>query len=286
MRTVIVAVTGVTGSSLLARSARRFAVLDRLRAGGSGGRRLPARLRVPLVRAFDRAAVSQSPEQMAQVWLLAVAVAGLLGAGIGAATSLLAAAAVVIGGPVALYTARHRRARLVAAAVPESLERVGSELRAGGTIATAASVAAGEGALASDVARVEARVRLGAPLADALLEWSREQPAAGVEAAAGALALTSSVGGRAADALDSLASSLRDRLGVIAETRALSAQARYSAWVIGLAPAGYLMCSGVLDPRSVHALVSTAGGRVCAVVGLGLEGLGAVWMRAIIGDRT
>ena len=96
------------------------------------------------------------------------------------------------------------------------------------------------------------------------------------------LALSATVGGPAADALDGLASSLRDRLSVIAEARALSAQARYSAWVIGLAPAGYLVSTALVDPRSVQLLVSTAAGRVCAVVGLGLELLGAAWMRAII----
>ena len=47
-----------------------------------------------------------------------------------------------------------RRARQIAAAVPETLERVASELRSGGTVATAiGAVAVGDGPLAPDMAR-------------------------------------------------------------------------------------------------------------------------------------
>ena len=288
LRALVVAVTGAAATVASARAARRFAVTDRLRPAPAG-RTLPRAVRLPLARALDDAASSATPEQSVQVWLLATGVAGVVGAGIAPVTGVLLALGVFVGGPVALHVGRHRRERMVAAAVPETLERIGSELRAGGTVASAlTSIAHGEGALASDIARVETRVRLGAALPDALRSWARERRAVGVEAAAGALSLSATVGGPAASALDGLASSLRDRLAVLAEARALSAQARYSAWVIGLAPVGYLVSTAVVDPRSVHVLVGTGPGRVCLVIGLGLELLGATWMRAIVraGDAT
>ena len=104
----------------------------------------------------------------------------------------------------------------------------------------------------------------------------------GVDAAAGALALSTSVGGRAADALDGLAASLRERLAVAAEARALSAQARYSAWVIGVLPLGWLAVTTVADPRALSPLVTTDAGRVCVALGLALELLGAFWIRTIL----
>jgi tight adherence protein B len=183
---------------------------------------------------------------------------------------------------------RHRRSRLVAVAVPETLEQIASELRAGGTIATAVHrVATGEGSLAHDFARMQARANLGASFSDAIRVWRTERRAYGVDAAAGALALCNGLGGRSADALDGLASSLRARLAVLAEARAQSAQARTSAVVIGSAPIAYLACTAAFDHRSLDALVSTAGGRLCAGVGLALETLGALWMRRIIlsGER-
>ena len=105
---------------------------------------------------------------------------------------------------------------------------------------------------------------------------------AGVRAAAGALAVAASQGGRAAEAIDGLASSLRHRLDALAEARALSTQARMSAVVVGAAPIGYLAFASLVDPRSVSVLVGTGVGRTCLVVGLGLEGLAALWIRRIV----
>ena len=68
----------------------------------------------------------------------------------------------------------------------------------------------------------------------------------------------------------------------IAEAHALSAQARLSAVVVGAAPLGYLAFSAMVDPRAVTALIDTGVGRVCLVVGLGLEGLAALWIRRIL----
>ncbi len=287
---VAVGLTGSVVAAALARLARRYATAGRLRAI-TGARRcmLPRALRARLASALDAAALPVTPEQAVEVWLLAAGSATVVGFGIATAVAVCAGVGVVVALPVLLASARHRRAREVAAAVPDTLERIGAELRAGGTVATAlAGIARGDGPLAYDVARVETRVRLGASLPDALHAWARERPAVGVDAAAGALALSARVGGRTADALEGLATSLRDRLAVAAETRALSAQARYSAWVIGLAPLAYFVGTAVLDPRSAHALVGTSSGRVCAIAGAALELLGAAWMRAILqgGDRA
>jgi tight adherence protein B len=282
LRTLVVAIVGSATAAVLASFACRFAVADRLRYL-PGERVLPVVVRRPLARALDDAALTWTPEQAIEVWLLAIGIAALVGAGVAPATGVLGAIAVIVGGPVALRVGRYRRERVVTAAVPDTLEQIGSELRAGGTVATAlTSIAHGDGVLAADASRIEARVRLGAGLSDALRSWAQERRAVGVEVAAGALALSATVGGPAADALDGLASSLRARLSVIAEARALSAQARYSAWVIGLAPIGYLVSTAAVDSRSVHVLVGTAAGRTCVVLGVGLELLGAIWMRAIV----
>jgi tight adherence protein B len=282
--TVVVALIGSGVALALVRVARRFTVADRLRAGATRrSRRLPRVMREPLARALTAAAVRYPPEQAIEIWILAAGVASIVGFGIAPVAGVIGGMAALAGGPVLLRNARHRRARAVAAAVPDLLDRIGAELRAGGTVATGvAAVAHTDDPLAPDLARVETRVGLGASLPNALQEWARERSVPGVSATAGALALTAAVGGRAADALEALASSLRDRLAVVAEARALSAQARYSAWVIGVAPLAYLAASAVIDPRSLHNLVGTSAGRACAAAGIGLEALGALWMRAIV----
>ena len=85
-----------------------------------------------------------------------------------------------------------------------------------------------------------------------------------------------------ADALEALAQSLREREGLVEETRALSAQARMSAIVIGGAPVAYLAWSSLVDRDALQSLVASPVGHVCLVVGLSLELVGALWMRRIV----
>ncbi|MGQ0824859.1 MAG: type II secretion system F family protein [Actinomycetota bacterium] len=283
MTTLFVLAAGSGCTVWLARSARRFAVLDRVVALHPGRRTLPDVFRTRLVRALDAAALDCTPEHAVHMWALAAIGVGALGFGLAPPAALAGVVAVGAAGPIALRALRHRRNRLAAAAVPDVVERVASELRAGGTVATAlARLVHDDHPLAPDLARLDTRLRLGASLPAALSAWRRERDAPGVGVTAGALAMATTAGGRCADALEHVAESLRDRLGIVAETRALSAQARASAFVVGLGPLGYLLWTALVDRHAVGALVGTTPGRVCLVVGLALEGTGAWWMRLIL----
>jgi tight adherence protein B len=236
-----------------------------------------------LVDALRDADLSWTPEEAVGYWGIAAAASALLA---GAVAPLLAVPAVLVvglAGPVTLVFARSRRERAFVAGLPSALEQVAAELRGGGTVAAAVDrLATGQGAVSADLRRVHVRTQLGLPLADALAGWPVDHDAPGVRAAAGALAVATTMGGRAADAIDGLASSLRHRLDAVAEARSLSAQARLSAVVVGAAPVGYLAFSAMVDPGAVTTLVATGVGRVCLVAGLGLEALAALWIRRIL----
>jgi tight adherence protein C len=66
------------------------------------------------------------------------------------------------------------------------------------------------------------------------------------------------------------------------EVRALSAQARASAVVIGIAPVAFLLVVAVADPTAIGFLVGSPAGLMCLGSGLGLDALGALWMRRIV----
>jgi tight adherence protein B len=286
VRTAVVALIGTSCIVWGTRTARRAAVAGRLLARAG----IPERLRVPapierrVAAALDAAALDVSPVRAIEYWLIGIAAAAVVGAGFGDLVAAPAGAiAAGIGAPIALLCARGRRARMIEGAVPITIERVASELRAGGTIATGVNgIARGDSVLAADFARIDARLQLGAPMVAALRAWTGERDAWGVDVAAGALAMCTTVGGRAADALDSVAASLRDRGAVAAEARALSSQARLSAFVVGGTPLLYLAWSALIDRSSLDTLLGTPTGRVCVLVGLGLEVVGGLWMRRII----
>jgi tight adherence protein B len=284
---VLVLVGPVTCVTLL-RAARRAESASRLRRLTPRARwRLPARLRSPLARALADADVDLVPEAAVELWGLALGAVALLTSSIAPTLVPFAVLAVVVAGPVSLRVARSRRERRFTAALPRALEQIAAELRGGGTVGEAVErLARTEGPVARDLRRVVARTRLGLGASDALAAWPVEHDTPGTRAAAGALAVATTMGGRSADAIDGLAASLRHRLDAEAEARALSAQARLSAVIVGTAPLGYVVFAGVVDPPSVTALVGTGVGRVCLVLGLGCEALAAVWIRRILASEA
>jgi tight adherence protein B len=287
MLTALAAVVGAFVAAHLVRSARRTPGRDRARTLGTRARwRLPTRPRAWLVRALEDAGLTVEPEAACELALGVAGGAGIIAFALAPALALPVACVVLAGGPVGLRMARERAARRYAAALPGALEQMAAELRGGGTVADGVRVLARSRLpVAADLGRVHARAELGVGLVDALGRWPAEREVDGVRAAAGALAVAASMGGRAADAIDGLARSLRDRLGAIAEAGALSAQARMSALVVGAAPVAYLAFSTAVDPTSTAALVTTAPGRICLVLGLGFEVAGAWWMHRIVRAR-
>lgn len=96
--------------------------------------------------------------------------------------------------------------------------------------------------------------------------------------------MVTTMGGSAATALEGVVQSLRNDDAAMGEAKALSAQARVSALVVGGAPIAYLVFATATDPASSRVLISTGVGRICLTVGIGLEVLAALWMRALLGS--
>jgi tight adherence protein B len=283
--TAIVAIVGAALTIGLSRVARRVDAGRRARfLRVATGWRLPNAPRAWLERALADAAIEVTPETACE--LAVVGFAGIVMLTTAVSPSLLPVVAplALLAGPIVLRAARGRAERRFVAALPDGLEQVSAALRGGASVPEALDViAAARGPLATDLRRVRARASLGLGLADALATWPDDRPLPPVRAVSGALAVATTIGGRAADALDGLAASLRERLGALAEARALSSQARLSALVVGGAPVAFLVFSAVVDPSSVDVLLATDTGRVCLVVGLGCEALAALWMHRILG---
>jgi tight adherence protein B len=214
-----------------------------------------------------------------------------------------AAVAVLVLGPVALALAvfglavaptlarRRRRARALVkrrTQLPPALERLAAGLRA----ASSLPVALGEAgratphplgreleALAHDAGR-------GQPMAAVLDGWTRRHDDPGTRLAATALSLATVVGVASARAVDGVSATLRERLELSAERRALTSQARTSAVVLSAAPLLFALLLGVSDGAAGRFLLQSRAGWACIVGGLALDALGAWWMaRLTRGER-
>ncbi len=280
-------IVAAVASVALARQARRASATDRVRTLRDAPSRMPSAIRARLEPALLAADVAIEPAAAIQVWVMAALAAACVAAGFDRVFVPAAAGLVLAAGPIWLFAARDRGRRRLTAELPGALESVASELRTGGTVAGALdAIGQTGGPLAAEFARLTRRRALGAPLERALEAWAAERPEPVVTSAAGALAVAASTGGRAAAALDGLASSLRDRAEIRAESRALSAQARLSALVVGCLPVAYLALSTLLDRRTVGLVTGTGFGRICLAVALGLETLAAFWIRALLREES
>ena len=247
--------------------------------------RLPDRVRVPLARTLHDADVHVDARRQRSAcgWSAAVAVA-VLSSMLVPGMALLAGVATLLAGPVALASRARGASVAFAAALPGALEQVAAELprrrhrRRGGRPPRARR----------QPGRRRPAARARAHAARARSERRTRRVAGGARRARGA-------GRRRArsrwrppweDARPTRSTVWRRRFVTAstrsAEAHALSAQSRMSAIVVGAAPIGYLAFSGLVDPGSASALVGTGVGRVCLALGLGLEGLAALWIRRIV----
>ena len=280
----LVAIVGMVGAGALARAAWRWPARGRLHEHRHARRlRLPASARARIARSLFAAGVAITPEDALTIAATAVVVAGLLAGAMNPVLAPIVMLGVVVAMPVGLAFARGRAQRLYVAALPGFVELVAAHLRSGHTVSSALrDLSRRPGPIAPDLARLQQRIALGAPFDDALARWGAERALEPVRAVAGAFAVASETGGAAAQALDGLARSMRDLLGAQAEATALSAQARLSAVVVGVAPLAYLAFATAADPSTATMLVTTSTGRICLTLGLGLDAAGAWWMRRIV----
>jgi len=180
--------------------------------------------------------------------------------------------------------ARPRRRSRADRTLPVLLEDVARELRAGASLTAAVSRAASavDPALDPTAADLAGALRHGAPLAVALDEWARADAAPARALAATALTLAAETGGTTALVVDGVADTLRDRVALEREVAALSSQARASAALLVVAPVVVAALAASADPRIAAFLLGSPAGWGCITGGLVLDGLGALWMRAVV----
>lgn len=228
----------------------------------------------------------------AQVWRGLGAV-GLVGAAFGslqagAAGALVGTVVFVVGALVALRANRHRRDRVIESQLPGFLEAIGRGLRTGLQLGPAAveAVSSTPPPLLHEVEPLADELRRGLRSADVFDRWSRRHPHSGAGLAAAAMAFAATAGGARARAIDGVAATLRDRAALELEVRSLTSQARVSAMMIAALPAGFMLLSAGVGDHGASFLFTTRLGLAILASGLGLDAIGALWMRRIVNSRN
>jgi tight adherence protein B len=263
-RVALVAMVALVALTLRpAQAVARRRVRARLAAPRAPARGVPTRSRpVP-------AALALAGCGLATAWVVAGPSAVL-------ALAAAAAAVPVTAGLRSRAAERSRRDHQM----PGALERLATALRSGASLPQALREVgeALDPPLGSEMATLARAAERGRPLRDVLDEWSATHDDPGTRLAATALVLATVVGSTPARAIDGVAATVRERLDLAAERRALAVQARTSALVLSVAPVGFAALLVVGDTAAAGFLLGTPAGWACLALGLALDVAGAWWM--------
>ncbi len=160
--------------------------------------------------------------------------------------------------------------------IPSALESISAGLAAGLSFHRAVDYAVEEQPrpIRDALGRLERRLRLGAPVEEAASRLVREHPEESLILAVEGIILQQKLGGDLVQMLEQSAVLARTRVELEREVHAVTAQGRFSGWVIaGLVPAsaGILLAT---NPQYVDVLFETVAGQVLLVAAITLQLVG------------
>ena len=177
---------------------------------------------------------------------------------------------------------RRRLVRRRREALPLTLELLARELRSGVTLLSALDHVATSADPSLDLPALVERLRHGAGLPTAIEWWVARFDPEDASVIAGVFHLGTETGTAVAGALDRAAAGIRARGELAAEVRALTAQSRASAVMVGAAPVGFGALLALAEPSAVSFLFGSGLGLACLTTGILLDVIGFWWMHRLV----
>jgi tight adherence protein B len=207
---------------------------------------------------------------------------GFLVAGLGGGVG----AAVIFGfGPLAVLNfLATRRRKAFTAQLPNMLQLLSSTLRAGYSLMQAVDAVAveAEEPIGKELRRVLAESRLGRPLEEALDDAAARMESPDFEWAVMAVGIQREVGGNLAELLDTVKETMIARERLRGEIRALTAEGKISAIVLGILPVGLGGFMWVSNRDYVSPLFHEKIGEIMLTGAVILALAGFFWMKKMI----
>jgi tight adherence protein B len=245
-------------------------------------------------RAYRRAGVRASLGETVDTWALSVPGGeslALVLVSVFAGWVVASTVGALLAGAGGIVLARWRAARagrvppvIVQERFADAVTSLTAAVRSGASLPQAIGYAATEAdtPVRESLGRLVADLDVGVPIDQALEGWRLAAPSPDVDLVVGALELHRRSGGDLPAVLDQVTTSIRERVSIAREVRSLTAQARLSAWILGLLPVGFFAFLWVTARSDIEGALGTSIGVVCIVLGLLLEGGAIAWIRSLI----
>lgn len=238
-----------------------------------------------LDRQLLRAGLSVQVDQVLGVWIsgfvLVVLILSLLDISIYFALALLSVLIVLPGWLLRRMMAKRRQ--LFEEQLPDVLDFISRSMQAGHAFSSALQVAAAESPqpTAGEFLKTLNEINFGIPIDQALRDLSERIDSPDMKFFAVAVMINREVGGDLAGLLDNLSSLIRARIGMRTSIRALTAEGRFSAWLLSAMPFFVALVIFMLRPGFLAPLWEEPIGLRLLGWALGLMLLGMLWMRRL-----
>jgi tight adherence protein B len=177
-----------------------------------------------------------------------------------------------------------RRRKAFAEQLPDSLQVISAALRSGQSFAGALAVVVESSAdpMKSEMQRVVADEQLGVPLEQAVAVVVKRMDSRDLEQVALVAQLQRDAGGNAAEVVDRVAETIRERFELRRLINTLTIQGRISRWIVSLLPVALLLLLTVINPHYLHPLVAHTAGKVLLVFAAVLVVSGSYVIKKIV----
>lgn len=185
---------------------------------------------------------------------------------------------------IAFRRLRARRIERIEQQLPDALQMLAGTARAGLSLPAAIRQVTTELAppLSQELMLLQHEQRLGVSLDDALENLALRMPTQPVKLMVSAMRIANETGGGLAETLERTAGTLRSQHAMELKIRALTAQGKLQAWVVGLLPVFLLGVLTRLEPDAMAQLWTTRLGWGVLVSVLVMEFIGVVLIRRIV----
>jgi tight adherence protein B len=177
-----------------------------------------------------------------------------------------------------------RRRNKFAEQLPDALQVVGSALRSGHSFAGALAVVVESASepMKSEMQRVVADEQLGVPVHDSLNVVAKRMASRDMEQLALVAQLQREAGGDAAEVIDTVAATVRERFDLKRLIQTLTMQGRMSRWIVTALPIFVVIVVYLENPSYFHPLTSTLFGRIVLILAAAWAVAGSFVIKRIV----
>jgi len=200
-------------------------------------------------------------------------VAGVIGAALGALAP---------NGYLALRT--QQRVGVMERQLADATDLMANGLRAGNSLQQALDQVRRESPqpLANEFDLLLRTATFGSGIHDGCVQMVQRVPSADIKLFTAAVLIQRQVGGNLAEILDGTSQTIRERLEMRGQIRALTSQGRLSAVVIASVPVGLIALLALINPSYISLELTTSIGHVVLGAAAMMEIAGFLWMRKIV----